>query len=175
MKQIRNLSRPHQPTRSRLCLSIAGLGAVIESDEADLDIEPQGAIRRFLVDAVDAVEPALTVRTRWATLSLRQTGSPVFDSGAVWRLHRAGDEFLFDCHSSLFGPIPYKTASVNKTFTTSEVLLHRPYFTDRAAVYPLEYPLDELLFIHLLSQGRGVELHACPVVDRSGATYLFAG
>lgn len=172
MKPIRNLARPGQPTLSRLCLSVAGLGAVIESDEPDLDIEPQGAIRRFLVDAV---EPDLTVRTRWATLPPRHTDTPVFDSGAVWRLRRAGDQFLFDCHSPIFGPIPYKTASVNNTFTRSEVLLHRPYFTDRPAVYPLEYPLDELLFIHLLSQGRGVELHACPVVDRSGATYLFAG
>ena len=42
MKQIRNLSKPGQPTLSRLCLSIAGLGAVIESDEPDLDIADVG-------------------------------------------------------------------------------------------------------------------------------------
>src|SRR5437879_624232 len=126
-RPVKTTGRNRRPVR--LCLSVAGLGAVIESDEPDLDIEPQGAIRRFLVDAV---EPDLTVRTRWATLSLRRTGTPVFDSGAVWRLRRAGDQLLFDCHSSLFGPIPYKTASVNNTFTASEVLLHRPYFTDRS-------------------------------------------
>src|SRR5437667_8816650 len=120
MKPIHNLSRPGQPGGSRLCLSVAGLGAVIESDEPDLDIEPQGAIRRFLVDEV---EPNLNVRTRWATLPLRHTDAPVFDSGAVWRLHRAGGQFLFDCHSPIFGSIPYKTASVNSTFTASEVLL----------------------------------------------------
>ena len=66
MKQIRNLPKTGQPALSRLCLSIAGLGAVIESDEPGLDIEPQGAMRRFLVDAV---EPDLTVRTHWATLA----------------------------------------------------------------------------------------------------------
>jgi hypothetical protein len=42
-------------------------------------------------------------------------------------------------------------------------------------VYSLEYPLDELLLIHLLAGGRGLEVHACGVVDSSGQGYLFAG
>ena len=73
------------------------------------------------------------------------------------------------------GPVPYKTAHVNTTFTSSIVTLYRPYFDGRRAVYPLDYPLDELLFIHLLAQGRGVELHGCGVVDASGEASLFVG
>ena len=35
--------------------------------------------------------------------------------------------------------------------------------------------LDELLYMHLLAQGRGVELHACGIVDEDGRGHLFVG
>ena len=40
------------------------------------------------------------------------------------------------------------------------MLLSRRYFDTDRPVYPLEYPLDELLMIHRLSRGEGVEMHA---------------
>jgi hypothetical protein len=164
--------------RRSLRLSIAGIGACIDSDEPDLEIAARGAMQRFLVDTV---EPDLTMRARWGTLDSPPEGSdgnqarPLFDSGAVWRLDRAGDQFLFRFNSPKFGGTPYKTARMNARFTEGEVCLHRPYFTDSAAIDPLEYPLDELLFVHLLGQGRGVELHGCAVVDASGEASLFIG
>lgn len=156
----------------RLSLSIAGLGAVVESDEPDLAIEPDGAVGQFVTENAAS---DLTVRTRWVDEPARDDGSPLFDSGAVWRVHRCGDDFLFQFNSPTMGSLPYKTARVNKTFTSSEVGLYRPYFDRRRPVYPLAYPLDELLFIHLLAQGRGVELHGCGVVDASGEASLFVG
>jgi hypothetical protein len=42
-------------------------------------------------------------------------------------------------------------------------------------LYPLEYPLDELLITNWLALGRGAEIHACAVVDEDGQGYLFAG
>ncbi len=42
-------------------------------------------------------------------------------------------------------------------------------------ISPLEYPLDELLLLHLLAHGRGVEVHACGVVDPQGHGHLFLG
>lgn len=158
--------------RRRLCLSIAGLGALIQSDQPDLEIEPQGAVSRFVADEIAA---DLTVRVRWTTKPARPDNRPRFDSGGAWRLERSGDHFLFHFISSALGPAPYKTARVNPSFTSSEVTLHRPYFAGRRAIYPLEYPLDELLFIHLLALGRGVELHGCAVVDASGEASLFIG
>jgi hypothetical protein len=156
----------------RLCISIGGLSTTVESDEPDLEIQPQGVISRFVGHGV---VPNLVVRTRWTTGAARHEGAPIFDSAAVWRLHRAGDDLLFSFTSSAFGAVPYKTARVDTSITSSEVALHRPYFLGRQAIYPLGYPLDELLFIHLLAQGHGVELHGCGVADRSGDGYLFVG
>src|SRR3989449_11671129 len=76
---------------------------------------------------------------------------------------------------SALGPLPYKVASVDRGFTAGEVWLHQPYFPSGLPVHPLEYPLDELLLIHLLAAGRGVEVHACGVVAPNGQGYLFVG
>jgi hypothetical protein len=62
-----------------------------------------------------------------------------------------------------------------RSFTFGEVHLHRHYFPQDRSVYPLEYPLDELLMIHLLSGGKGVQVHACAVIDSLGNGLLFAG
>ena len=44
-----------------------------------------------------------------------------------------------------------------------------------SATYPFEYPLNELLFIDLLAQGRGVEVHASGLIDPQGNGRLFLG
>ena len=80
-------------------------------------------------------------------------------------------------HVSVAGPVPYKIARFNRTFTAGDVQLSRRHFDPHSSdpVYPLEYPLDELLMIHLLSQGKGVEIHGCGLLDRAGRAYVFAG
>src|SRR5919204_1516969 len=97
-----------------LRLSIAGLGAVVQALEADLDLEPHGAAARF---AVDDVAADLTVRARWTTALDRVRTAPVFDSGALWQLHRSTGGWLFQFESPSLGPAPYKMAWVNSTFT----------------------------------------------------------
>src|SRR5437763_12451651 len=49
--------------RRGMGLSVAGLTVAIESNEPDLDIQPQGAISRFVATTVAS---ELTVRTCWA-------------------------------------------------------------------------------------------------------------
>ena len=55
------------------------------------------------------------------------------------------------------------------------LLLFRPYFDESKPIYPLEYPLDELLMIHRLACGEGVEMHAVGIVDEAGLGHLFLG
>jgi hypothetical protein len=40
---------------------------------------------------------------------------------------------------------------------------------------PLEYPLDELLIMHRLSQEKAIELHSCGIVRPDGTGNLFVG
>jgi hypothetical protein len=42
-------------------------------------------------------------------------------------------------------------------------------------VNPLEYPLDELLYTHMLAIGKGVEIHGFGMADRDESGVLFVG
>lgn len=157
---------------TRVYLQIAGFTIRVTSAEPTLDLVRTGSARRFLVDPAPA---DVQVRVLTGHLTNDDAGEPLFDSGGPWRLYRHDRGFLFRFVSSTLGPCPYKIAVFSPDFTSGEVCLHRPYLTAGQPVDPLDYPLDELLVINLLSQGRGIAVHACGLIDRSGAGYLFAG
>src|SRR5207237_7978469 len=115
----------NRASTDQLSPSMCCLGAVIDTSEHDLEIEPQGAVSQFVAENAAS---DLIVRTHWATEPHRHEGTPVFDSGAVWSLHRAGEDFLFQFTSPSMGPVPYNTAHVNTTFTSNILTLSRTYF-----------------------------------------------
>ena len=153
-------------------LRVANLTIALTSEDPMLVVPPEGAMRQFLVEDGD---PDLRLQARWGKLDAVSGGEPLFDSGGIWRLVAANGSLRFSFTSPALGPLPYKVANVDRGFTAGEVCLHRPYFPPGQAANPLEYPLDELLLIHLLAAGRGVEVHACGVVAPNRQGYLFVG
>jgi hypothetical protein len=131
-----------------------------------------GAGTRFLVSdgAADT-----TIRVQAAKRLTHPDAEKLFDSGEVWRLYRDRDEFIFTFTSPVLGPTPYRVARFNASFTIGNVWLRDACLDGEHPTKPLDYPLDELLMINLLARGRGVEVHACGVIDTDGAAYLFAG
>jgi hypothetical protein len=124
---------------------------------------------------VEQAVPDITVRTTWRELADEVAGQKLFDSGALWQLYRDNGNYIFRFASPHFGPAPYKIASFDDNFTTGEVHLSRRYFDPDEPVYPLEYPLDELIMMNLLARGRGVEVHSSGILDITGKGYIFAG
>jgi hypothetical protein len=156
-----------------LCFSIADITYGIISVDPDLKLKIQDTTEKFLFYQTD---PDMTIEARRSDLSEMGTrGKKVFDSGVLWRLYNYNGKYLFSFTSPVLGSIPYKIAKVNKDFSECEVLLHRPYFDSDQPVYPLEYPLDELLFVNYLALGKGVEVHACGITDSQGRGHLFVG
>jgi hypothetical protein len=51
----------------------------------------------------------------------------------------------------------------------------RQCFPDDSCLYPLEFPLDELLITHRLACEKGIEVHACGLVDAERGGFLFLG
>ena len=155
-------------------LSVGDIGFRITSDDRRLASAADGPLEPFFADHGGA---DVEIRARWTDTPVEGGGRLLFDSGGAWRLHQSDGEFLFTFRSSLGGDLPYKTARFNQAFTAGDVQLSRRHFDQRSsdAVYPLEYPLDELLMIHLLSQGKGVQIHGCAVLDTAGRAYVFAG
>ena len=155
-------------------LSIGDITFRTVSDDRHLASRAGGPLESF---AADRGRADVEIRARWTDTPADSSGRMLFDSGAAWQLRQSDGDFLFTFRSSLGGSVPYKTARFNPGFTEGDVQLYRRHFEDHLsdAAYPLQYPLDELVMIHLLSQGKGVEIHGCGLLDRAGRAYLFVG
>src|SRR5574337_1204863 len=164
--------QPSSLSPERLCIRIADITIALVSEDPGLALGVDESIQQFVVDET---APDVHVRAAWGDLHDQNGGEKLFDSGGLWQLYAEGGSYCFVCISPFFGSVPYKVARFNRDFTSGEVCLHRSYLSSRASVYPLEYPLDELLLTNLLARGRGVEVHACGVVDAEGRGHLFLG
>jgi hypothetical protein len=100
---------------------------------------------------------------------------PLFESGGLWSLFAENGGYRLNFLRSFPGETPYKSAWFDRNFRRGELSLSRHFFNTEQAVYPLEYPLDEVLMIHHLASGKGLEVHALGVVDDCGEGHLFLG
>src|SRR5271154_3604872 len=97
----------------------------------DFAVAPNSADVRIDVDWTDNLEiPSST---------------PVFQSGGLWSLFEESGGYRFYFSAPNLGPSPYKAAWFDKKFSRGLLLLFREYFAAGEPIYPLEYPLDELL------------------------------
>ncbi len=158
--------------KESICLRIGDITLALSSIDPCLKIRLEGDLDLFSVPSADA---DLAINAAWGALSSESPGDKIFDSGGAWQVYRRQDAFQFTCRAAQFGSTPYKVARVTGDFRSAEIVLHRPFFAPEESVYPLQYPLDEVLVLNLLARGRGVEMHACGVVDSSGVGFLFPG
>ncbi len=152
-------------------IEISGIKIALASSPG-MEIELDRTILPF---EVKPARPDVIIRSSWCVLCPECDGRLIFDSGDLWKLFQQNDSFIFQFTSPAFGPTPYKVAAFDRDFRTGTVFLHRPYFDPAKPVNPLQYPLDELLVLSLLSRCGDIAVHACGVVDAGGNGYLFAG
>jgi hypothetical protein len=162
------------PAAVETWLEIAGLTFHVVSEDSRLVPADDAVARPFFVGRRNA---DVELRARWTDSPIEPAGELLFDGGTAWQLRRSGRDLTFSFRSSAGDPLPYKIARFTPDFTSGDIDVYRPRFNADAGapVDPLEYPLDELLMIHLLSQGRGVELHASGLLDAAGNAFVFAG
>ena len=153
-------------------LRIAEIAIGLTCNLIESEIQLKGAIEKFLVRDV---EPDIKIEVCWDELHEESQGKKIFDSGTTWRLYDHNGSYLIRLTAPVFGPIPYKEALFTPDFSTGEIRLHRPFYSQGQSVDPLEYPLDELLIVHYLSRRKGVEVHAFGMVDPQGNGHLFLG
>lgn len=157
---------------AELSLTIGGVTTRITSLDPRLALTVPDAVARFR-SAATSVD--IGVGARWADRLPLAGGAVRFDSGGLWQLYDDGSRLTWVFTSPKFGSAPYKVAVFDHDFTSGDVHLNASCFDTATPVYPLEYPLDELIVTNWLAHGRGVEIHGCGVVDSDGKGYLFAG
>ena len=155
-----------------LFLRIADISIAVHSKDPDFKIKMDEDTKKFLMAQAD---PDVRVEAGWGDNSKNSDGKKIFDSGVLWQLYSDDCSYRFHFTTTTLGPVPYKIARFNREFKSGEVFFHRPYFPPGAPLYPLDYPLDEILIANILARGKGVEVHGCGVVDAQGKGRLFIG
>ena len=167
----KRIQQHHSETSRDVFFEVAGV--TVNLVGGDPQPELVGAVSRF---AVPATEPDVTVHTTWGELGDENHGRLLFDSGSLWQLYAEEMGYRFRLAGVRPGQSTYKIARFNHDFTRGEIVCDPRRTPLDQPVYPLQYPLDELLLINLLAQGRGIEFHACGVSDIvTGKGYLFVG
>jgi hypothetical protein len=159
------------PSACKLSYRIGGITFGLRA-EGGLRLTPERDLRAF---AVESGSCDVNLQVAWADSLQVPRSTPLFHSGGLWSLFAEPSGYRFSFLAPLLGMTPYKEAWFDTEFCSGRVMLSRRYFDTERPVYPLEYPLDELLMIHRLSRGEGVEVHAVGISDESGRGHLFLG
>ncbi len=167
----RETIEPRFPGASTLSYQIGGIKFGLHA-EGDLRLTLERELKAFSVHS-DSCDVNLQVS--WVDSLEIPNSKLLFHSGGLWSLFAEETGYRFSFLAPLLGMTPYKEAWFDSEFRTGRVLLSRRYFDTDRPVYPLEYPLDELLMIHRLSRGEGVEVHAVGISDENGRGHLFLG
>ncbi len=118
----------------------------------------------------------ISLQIEWVSELQAKPYPRVFDSGTTWRLYHEDCRYVFDFTAPRFGAAPYRRLSVDDRFGHGIVQLSRSSLRNSpGSISALDYPLDELLIMHRLSQERAIELHGVGIVRASGVGNLFIG
>ena len=137
-----------------------------------MDIAFAGTHAAFLGESAN---PEIEIRAEWSELSLAGASAPVFDAGGSWCLGCSNGHYVMDFFTPIRGAVPYKRLTASRDWSRGRLALHRPFYDTNGPVRPFDYPFDELLVMHYLSQRSGVIVHSCGIADEDGAGYLFVG
>jgi len=156
----------------RNCLRIGGVSVEISGlRRDDVVLTPPLQPFRVRTSKID-----IHIQMEWANKLSSPVTTPLFDSGATWRLYESDCDFTFDFHSPVFGTQPYKRLLVDRAFSQATLQLNEESFSKfPSSAAAIEYPLDELLIMHRLTQERAIELHGVGIAGPDGASNLFVG
>ena len=151
---------------------IGGISIGLSADR-EVDVALLPSLEPF---RMQYASPDLRVRVTWTDMLNGEPRLPVFDSGTTWKAFEAEDGLQFDFMSPRLGNQPYKRLRVDHRFDAATLQMNRESFLNFPRdAEPLEYPLDELLIMHRLTQEQAIELHGTGIVRANGDANLFVG
>lgn len=161
---------PHErPPSDEVRLGLGGLvlSFVSKSDDIRLELGPRW--QPFVTHA----QPDLSLDIHRGPAPFDELGDPVFDSGANWVLYQVRDRLILRIRSPKSDTHQFVT--LDPDFRRGDIYCVGDIWNGRNGyLYPLGYPLEEVLIVNLLARARGVLLHASAVRDGERGL-LFSG
>jgi hypothetical protein len=160
-------------------IEIAGVTLSIESNDFEWDFEDDSHYRDF---EVVGKRTDVHVGVNWNPAGIEDLGDEVFSARDMpgrfppnWRLYRSGlGWWNLEVNASPYPLIRRRVAVFRPDFRRGDVYVDLRHRDLDVFPYPLCTPLDRVLFVHLVTHGLGVMIHACGIV-LDGKGYLFAG
>jgi hypothetical protein len=128
-------------------------------------------VGRFL-DFLSSEVPQVSVNVKTGLIPVEPTGPPFFDSGQSWRIYQNRSGWVLWVRSP--DRKPYLVGGFSPDFHTCNIFTSESDQVPGKFIFPLSYPVGELLMTNVLGTGYGVMLHSCGVVD-AGDGIVFAG
>ncbi len=97
---------------------------------------------------------------------------PYFEGGIRWRLYEAAGRWLL--WVSTDGQPPYLVGNFASDYHSGEIYTSPSREEPGKLIFPLAYPMGELLLTNLLGTGYGILLHSCALIDH-GNGIVFSG
>jgi hypothetical protein len=155
---------------SQVCIGEVSIQIASESPEDVTLVPALGAFR------ANSQSPHVRMQVHWVDKLCHSECSRLFDSGSVWRLYACVEGFCFDFVASALDARPYKRLTIDREFRNARLEMSTDFFASSGyEAAPLEYPLDELLIMHRLTQEKAIELHGTGIVRADGIGNLFVG
>jgi len=151
------------------CFSVGAVSVEVTGECLD-DVALGPSLRLF---GVQTERPTIRIAVERTEKLGATRGRQLFDSGSVWRMYEDESGFRFEFSTPVCSVQPYKRLHVDEGFRRATIQM-REECGDGLLAAPLDYPLDELLIMHRLTQEKAIELHGCGIV-RNGIGNLFVG
>ncbi len=129
---------------------------------------------RDYVPFLDSGKPEVRLYLHQADFALPKIKQTVFKSEGSWQLFRSNGSYIFGFYSPDYGQEPYKVAVMETDLSSGEIYSQDTDEEDLQLYNPLDYPLDEILMMHLLSKERGIMVHGS-ALEINGQGILFIG
>jgi hypothetical protein len=124
------------------------------------------------INFLSPIPPQATYNITFNTIPAEPTSKPYFDGGIRWRLYNVSGRWLLWVGSR--GQDPYLAGSFKQDYHSGEIYTSISKDKSGKFVFPLSYPMGELLVTNLLGTGYGIMLHSCGVIYNNNGI-VFAG
>jgi hypothetical protein len=123
-------------------------------------------------DFLSAEIPHTNYEVKTNLSPVEPSSQPFFDTGIGWRLYQDRGQWVIWVPSR--SHIPYLAGCFSPDFHSGEIFASESDQEPGKYIFPISFPLGELLMTNLLGTGYGIMLHSCGVIDGENGM-VFAG
>jgi len=157
-----------QVSRSGVCYGWGGIVLAFVPASQGVELETSEHYRAFVTN----VPPDAILDIHRGPAPCSDLDTALFESEGNWSLHRVADKLALRIRVP--GSDPHQIAILDSDFQKGDIYCVGEAWNTNGHLSPLGYPLEEVLTVNLLAQGRGVLLHASAVRDGERGL-LFSG